>query len=209
MSTNPTEPIHLKHMIKQWENVRRRTRQRSPQIAMNLSLWRVVALTETPTGFIVSIQPTASAFQAHLGENDLKIIEWALSLEMNTPCFVGLLPSGSIPTPQQMMKEIQDIMPLQTLEEAPKELTEQSIRIAWGIAQIRLKQTIPLVAAYMDHCQIVNIEKSVKELTLVIQVDKQQYFSSLKAYDRYKDIEAVLAQELERACKVILTPPQS
>lgn len=207
MTMNPIDPLELRQVVNRWENIKRRTRQRDVKTALSLNFWRAVALIETPSGLIVSIEPTHSAYQAHLTESDLQIIEWALSLELNKPCFVGTLPFGTIPLPSQT-EETPTAKDPPITDETPRVITRPLVLAAWETAKMHLKQTVPLAAAYMEHCTVLNIEEADNEPAIIIQVDNQQHFGTLKAYGLSDDIEATLIQELGLKCKAKFIPPQ-
>jgi len=89
-----------------WENVVKRTRQRSPSgtMAAMLRLYKILDVEGTSEQPVVVIQSEKQAHYKFVKEEDrYKVLEWALSIEFGIPCFVRLVPPGqplpSVPIP--------------------------------------------------------------------------------------------------------------
>jgi DNA polymerase III subunit gamma/tau len=89
-----------------WENVVKRTRQRSPSgtMAAMLRLYKILDVEGTAEQPVVVIQSEKQAHYKFVKEEDrYKVLEWALSLEFGIPCLVRLIPPGqplpSVPMP--------------------------------------------------------------------------------------------------------------
>jgi DNA polymerase-3 subunit gamma/tau len=83
-----------------WENVIRRTHQRSGLLAAFLKHWRVVGVEDTSEGVVVLLQAANQRHFENVRANDRpKDIEWALHTEFGQPCKVRLVPPGQPPIP--------------------------------------------------------------------------------------------------------------
>src|SRR5260221_1089174 len=82
-----------------WENVVKRTRQRSPSgtMAAMLRLYKILDVEGTSEQPVVVIQSEKQAHYKFVKEEDrYKVLEWALSIEFGIPCFVRLVSPGQL-----------------------------------------------------------------------------------------------------------------
>ncbi len=80
-----------------WENVVKRTRQKSSSgtMAAMLRLYKILDVEGTVEQPVVVIQSEKQAHYKYVKEEDrYKILEWALTTEFGTPCLVRLVPPG-------------------------------------------------------------------------------------------------------------------
>ena len=90
-----------------WENVRKRTKQKSTSglTAAYLGYYKVIAIEGTPEQPIVVIQAAKQAHYEYVKMNDrYKDLEWALDMEFSLPCRVRLVPPNAIPQTQNPSK---------------------------------------------------------------------------------------------------------
>ena len=204
MSTNPTEPLSLKQVIGRWGNIKKRVRQKSTLKAAYLNHCQIVGLIEAPKSPVILIQAAHPRHYTILITQGLQEIEWAFSMELNKPCIIRLLPPDAMP-PLSNNNENQEPGPAGDT----KILTKQLVVSVWESIKQQIRKTIPLVAVYMEHCHVVDIQESPNGPLVLLQTETQQIFESLKAYNRFRDIEAALTQELGIACSVKLIPPNT
>lgn len=86
-------------------------------------------------------------------------------------------------------------------------LTLSQVTSAWESVKKRTKQRSGLLAAYLQHCQVVGVEESPDGAVILIQAANQRHFEQVKSNDRPKDIEWALSTEFAQPCKVRLIPP--
>lgn len=86
-------------------------------------------------------------------------------------------------------------------------LTLSQVMAAWESVKKRTKQRSGLLAAYLQHCQVVGVEESPDGAVVMIQAANQRHFEQVKSNDRPKDIEWALSTEFSQPCKVRLVPP--
>lgn len=199
MTVNPIEPLSLKQIIAKWEIIKRRVRQKSGLLAALLNYCQVVDLIVTSEGAVVFIQVANQKHYNTLQMRGSKDIEWILTIEFNRPCFVRIL-SPNTALPGQTVSRNSEL----NMVESTGALTKQLILNIWENMKKHLKLANPLTAVYADHCEVIDIEETPEGPVVLLQVENQQYLESLQAYDRFKDIEAGLAQELGIKCRVKL-----
>ena len=91
-------------------------------------------------------------------------------------------------------------------------LTVQQVSDAWENVRKRTKQKSKsgLMAAYLDHFEVVSIEGTAEQTIVIIQAAKQVHFTFVKENDRLKDLEWALTTEFGQPCQVrLLAPGQS
>lgn len=82
-----------------WENVIRRTQQKSGLLAAYLKHWQVVGVEDSSEGVVVLLQAANQRHFENVRSNDRpRDIEWALNTEFGQPCKVRLVPPGQAPT---------------------------------------------------------------------------------------------------------------
>jgi DNA polymerase III subunit gamma/tau len=89
-----------------WENVLKRTRQRtsSGALATMVRLFTIIDIENAPEKTVIVMQAEKQNHYNYVKGNDrYKDLEWALSIEFGIPCFVRLVPPGqplpSVPIP--------------------------------------------------------------------------------------------------------------
>jgi len=90
-----------------WEDVRKRTRQKTPSgtMAAMLGLYKILDVEGTAEQPVVVIQSEKQAHYKYVKDEDrYKILEWALEMEFNRPCRVRLVPPNAIPQTQNPSK---------------------------------------------------------------------------------------------------------
>ncbi|HEY1354242.1 MAG TPA: DNA polymerase III subunit gamma/tau [Ktedonobacteraceae bacterium] len=99
--TNATHaPLTQQQVMAGWENVIRRTHQRSGLLAAFLKHWQVVGVEDSSEGVVVLLQAANQRHFENVRANDRpKDIEWALYTEFGQPCKVRLVPPGQPPIP--------------------------------------------------------------------------------------------------------------
>jgi len=91
-------------------------------------------------------------------------------------------------------------------------LTVQQISDAWERVRKRTKQKSKsgMMAAYLNHFEVVGVEGTVEQPIVIIQAAKQAHYIFVKENDRLKDLEWALTMEFGQSCQVrILAPGQS
>ncbi len=84
-----------------WENVRRRTKQKSKSgmLSAYLAYYKVVGIEGSPDNPVVVIQAEKQThYQYVKDENRYKDLEWALEMEFGLPCQVRLVPPDQSPS---------------------------------------------------------------------------------------------------------------
>ncbi len=173
-----------------WENVRKRTKQKSTSglTAAYLGYYKVIAIEGTPEQPIVVIQAAKQAHYEYVKMNDrYKDLEWALDMEFSLPCRVRLVPPNAIP------------------------LTVQQVKDAWEDVRKRTRQKTPsgTMAAMLGLYKILDVEGTAEQPVVVIQSEKQAHYKYVKDEDRYKILEWALEMEFNRPCRVRLVPPNA
>ncbi len=98
-STRSHAALTLQQVAGAWENVKKRTQQRSGLLAAYLKHWQVVGVEESPAGPVVLIQAANQRHFESIKSNDRsKDIEWAFSTEFGQPCKVRLVLPGQPPS---------------------------------------------------------------------------------------------------------------
>lgn len=91
-------------------------------------------------------------------------------------------------------------------------LTVQRVSDAWENVRKRTKQKSKsgLMAAYLDHFEVVSVEGTAEQSIVIIQAAKQVHYTFVKENDRLKDLEWALTMEFGQPCQVrLLGPGQS
>src|SRR5258707_1113397 len=113
-------------------------------------------------------------------------------------------------TPVEEKKETQPV-PSSTGGGKPS-LTVQRVSDAWENVRKRTKQKSKsgMMAAYLNHFEVVSIEGTAEQPVVIIQAAKQAHYIFVKENDRYKDLEWALTMEFGQPCQVrMLAPGQS
>ncbi|GAC1568132.1 MAG: hypothetical protein NVS3B14_16360 [Ktedonobacteraceae bacterium] len=98
---NGQMPLTVQRVIDAWENVRKRTKQKSKSavLAANLNRYKIVGIEGSPEHPVVVIQAEKSAHYKFVkDENRYKDLEWALGMEFSLPCQVRLVPPDQSPS---------------------------------------------------------------------------------------------------------------
>jgi DNA polymerase-3 subunit gamma/tau len=121
------------------------------------------------------------------------------------------LSSGSnLSTPMEEKKETQSVP--SSANGGKPSLTVQQVSDAWENVRKRTKQKSKsgMMAAYLNHFEVVSVEGTAEQPIVVIQAAKQAHYIFVKEIDRYKDLEWALTMEFGQPCQVrILAPGQS
>ena len=91
-------------------------------------------------------------------------------------------------------------------------LTVRQVSDAWENVRKRTKQKSKsgLMAAYLDHFEVVSIEATAEQTIIIIQAAKQVHYTFVKENGRLKDLEWALTMEFGQPCQVrLLAPGQS
>lgn len=95
--------LTLQQVMAGWENVIKRTHQRSGLLAAFLKHWQVIGVEEGSEGVVVLLQAANQRHFDNVRANDRpKDIEWALSTEFDQPCKVRLVAPGQSPASSTM-----------------------------------------------------------------------------------------------------------
>jgi DNA polymerase-3 subunit gamma/tau len=100
-AAHPT--LTLQQVAAGWENVIRRTQQKSGLLAAYLKHWQVVGVEDSSEGVVVLLQAANQRHFESVRANDRpRDIEWALNIEFGQPCKVRLVPPGPLPAPSML-----------------------------------------------------------------------------------------------------------
>ena len=94
--------LTVQQVIDAWENIRKRTRQKSKSgmMAAYLSYYKIIDIEGTAEQPVVVIQAEKSAHYKYVKENDrYRDLEWALTMEFGPACKVRLVPAGQSVSP--------------------------------------------------------------------------------------------------------------
>jgi DNA polymerase III subunit gamma/tau len=100
-SHNGHSPLTAQQVINAWENVRKRTKQKSKSgmLSAYLGYYKVIGIEGSPEKPVVVIQAEKLAhFKYVRDENRYKDLEWALEMEFGLPCQVRLISPDQSPT---------------------------------------------------------------------------------------------------------------
>jgi DNA polymerase III subunit gamma/tau len=100
-SHNGNLSLTAQQVINVWENVRRRTKQKSKSgmLSAYLAYYKVVGIEGSPDNPVVVIQAEKQThYQYVRDENRYKDLEWALEMEFGLPCQVRLVPPDQSPS---------------------------------------------------------------------------------------------------------------
>ena len=88
-------------------------------------------------------------------------------------------------------------------------LKVEQVSNTWETVRKRTKQKSKsgLMAAYLDHFEVVSIEGTAEQSIVIIQAAKQVHYTFVKENDRLKDLEWALTMEFDRPCQVQILPP--
>lgn len=133
------------------------------------------------------------------------------SLKHDTP-YIETPVSGrsSEDTSDRIQRPERVVTPAETNAPAPGAqgqpgLTLEEVQASWENVKKRAKQKSGLLAAYLQHFQVVSVEEAPEGTAILIQAANQRHFDSIR--DRPKDIEWAFSTEFNRPCKVHLAPP--
>jgi DNA polymerase-3 subunit gamma/tau len=98
-------------------------------------------------------------------------------------------------------------VPLAASHQPHSVLALQQVVAAWENVKRRAAQRSGLLAAYLKHWQVVDVEESPEGTVICIQAANQRHFENIRANDRTKDVEWALSTEFNQPCKVRLVPP--
>jgi DNA polymerase III subunit gamma/tau len=124
----------------------------------------------------------------------------------------GLSSGSNLSTPVEEKKETQSVP--SSANGGKPSLTVQQVSDAWENVRKRTKQKSKsgsgMMAAYLNHFDVVGIEGTAAQPVVVIRAAKQVHYAFVKENDRYKDLEWALTTEFGVQCQVrILAPGQS
>src|SRR5260370_23048818 len=100
--------LTVQHVNDAWENVRKRTKQKSKSglTAAYLGYYKVIAIEGTAEQPIVVIQAAKQVHYEYVKTNDrYKDLEWALEMGFSLPCRVRLVPPNAILLTQHHMND--------------------------------------------------------------------------------------------------------
>ncbi|HEX6477920.1 MAG TPA: DNA polymerase III subunit gamma/tau [Ktedonobacteraceae bacterium] len=121
--------------------------------------------------------------------------------------------SSSESTFSAPVEEKEEVQPLSSSANGGNpSLTVQRVSEAWENVRKRTKQKSKsgLMAAYLDHFEVVSIEGTTEQTIVIIQAAKQVHYTFVKENNRLKDLEWALTMEFGQPCQVrLLAPGQS
>ncbi len=213
-----------------WENVRKRTKQKSKSgvTAAFLGHYKVLAIEGTPEQPIVVIQAAKQAYYEYVKTNDrYKDLEWALEMEFSLPCQVRLIPPGQpliapqqsahlerpvtlSPNPPEEIPGAGTQTPISQVAQPGYEdseaqpLTVQQVKDAWEDVRklVKQKSKSGLFAAYLGYFEINGIEGTIEQPIIAILTKKEAAYKYATNGDRYKDLEWALTMKFGFDCNV-------
>jgi DNA polymerase-3 subunit gamma/tau len=109
-----------------WENVKRRTMQRSNLLGTYVGLCDAVGVEEEDATTVIVIQAAQARHLKVLKEGEHpKDIEWALSTEFSQPCKVRILPPGQTYTGPRAQNSLGTLPPASSAYRAPAPSTDE------------------------------------------------------------------------------------
>src|SRR5437588_5985404 len=206
-----TATLTVEMVISAWENIRKRTRQKSKSgmLSAYLGYYKIVEIEGSAEYPIVVIEAQKAAHLKYVrDENRYKDLEWALEMEFGLPCQVRLV-SPPIFVPQsQAIKNMDEEDVSEVVNKTT--LTVQELIASWENIRKRTRQKSKsgMLSAYLGYFKVIDIEGLSWEPVIVIQPEKLAHYKYVRDEGRYKDLEWALEMEFELPCKVRLVQPE-